>query len=71
MIPSKKPAVDQIKADKLGKAACNPVLKYLMGSCPTLEQVETTIDEPRKQRGKQIDVLAILKKKFRTPQTKK
>jgi hypothetical protein len=38
-----------------------------MGNRPTLEQVETMINEPRKQRGKQIDVLVILNEKFRTP----
>ncbi len=39
-----------------------------MGSRPTLEQVEAMIDEPAmKKRGKQIDVLAMLNKKFRTP----
>ena len=71
VIPSKKPTAALIKADKIGKAAYNPVLKDLMGIRPTLEQVETMINEPRKQRGKQIDVLAMLNKKFRTPQTKK
>jgi hypothetical protein len=71
VIPSKKPSAALIKADKIGKAAYNPVLKDLMGSRPTLEQVETMINEPMKQRGKKIDVLAMLNKKFRTPQTKK
>ena len=50
VIPSKKPSAAQIKADKIGKAAYNPVLKDLMGSRPTLEQVEEMINEPRKQR---------------------
>ncbi len=59
MIPSKKPTAVQIKADKIGKAAYNPVLKDLMGSRPTLEQVETIIDEPRKQRGKTIDFVKV------------
>jgi hypothetical protein len=67
VIPSKKPTAAQIKADKIGKAAYNPVLKDLMGSRPTLEQVESMIDEPMKQRGKQIDFLTMLNKKFRTP----
>jgi hypothetical protein len=72
VIPSKKPTAAQIKADKVGKAAYNPVLKDLMGSRPTLEQVEQMINEPSmKKRGKQIDVLAMLNKKFRTPATKK
>ena len=72
VIPSKKPTAAQIKADKIGKAAYNPVLKDLMGSRPTLEQVEEMINEPSmKKRGKQIDVLAMLKKKYRTPATKK
>jgi hypothetical protein len=72
VIPSKKPTAAQIKADKIGKAAYNPVLKDLMGSRPTLEQVEEMINEPSmKKRGKQIDVLAMLNKKFRTPATKK
>jgi hypothetical protein len=72
VIPSKKPTAAQIKADKVGKAAYNPVLKDLMGSRPTLEQVEEMINEPSmKKRGKQIDVLAMLNKKYRTPATKK
>jgi hypothetical protein len=32
VIPTKKPSAEQIKADKIGKAAYNPVLKDLMGS---------------------------------------
>jgi hypothetical protein len=52
VIPSKKPTAAQIKADKVGKAAYNPVLKDLMGSRPTLEQVEAMIDEPMKTRRK-------------------
>jgi transposase InsO family protein len=72
VIPSKKPTAAQIKADKVGKAAYNPVLKDLMGSRPTLEQVEQMINEPSmKKRGKQIDILAMLNKKYRTPATKK
>ena len=72
MIPSKKPTAAQIKADKIGKAAYNPVVKDLIGSHPTLEKVEEMINEPSmKKRGKQIDVLAMLNKKFRTPATKK
>jgi hypothetical protein len=68
VIPSKKPTAAQIKADKVGKAAYNPVVKDLMGSRPTLEQVEAMIDEPTmKKRGKQIDFLTMLNKKFRTP----
>ena len=68
VIPSKKPTAAQIKADKVGKAAYNPVVKDLMGSSPTLEQVEAMIDEPTmKKRGKQIDFLTMLNTKFRTP----
>ncbi len=51
MIPSKKPTAAQIKADKIGKTAYKPVLKDLNDSRPTLEQVETMIDEPMKPRG--------------------
>ena len=36
-----------------------------------VEQTEKMKDKPMKLRGKQIDVLTILNKKFRTPQTKK
>ena len=72
VIPSKKPTAVQIKADKIGKAAYNPVLKDLMGGIrPTLEQVETMIDEPRKQRGKKIDYVKLSNTTFRKPQTKK
>ncbi len=39
VIPSKKPTAAQIKADKIGKAAYNPVVKDLIGSRPTLEKV--------------------------------
>jgi hypothetical protein len=73
VIPSKKPTVAQIKADKIGKAAYNPVVKDLMGSRPTLEQVETIINEPRKVRGNRTerDYAAMMLKTFRTPATKK
>ena len=72
MIPSKKPTAVQIKAEKIEKAAYNPVLKDLMGGIrPTLEQVETMIDEPRKQRGKKIDYVKLSNTTFRKPQTKK
>ncbi len=40
VIPSKKPTAAKTKADKIGKAAYNPVVKNLMGSRPTLEQTE-------------------------------
>ncbi len=70
MIPSKKPTATQIKEDKIGKAAYNPVLKDLMGSRPTLEQVEAMINEPMKQRGKQIDFVKLSATTFR-PRTKK
>ena len=71
VIPSKKPTTEQIKADKIGKAAYNPVVKDLMGSRPTLEQVESMINEPRKPRGKQIDFVKLSATVFRKPQTKK
>jgi hypothetical protein len=51
VIPSKKLTAVQIKADKIGKAAYNPVLKDLMGTRPTLEQVESMINEPMKTRA--------------------
>ncbi len=71
VIPSKKPTAALIKADKIGKAAYSPVLKDLMGTRPTLEQVETMIDEPRKQRGKYIDYVQLSATVRRAPQTKK
>jgi hypothetical protein len=46
VIQSKKPTAAQIKADEIGKAAYNPVLKDLMGSHPTLEQDKAMTDEP-------------------------
>jgi hypothetical protein len=70
VIPSKKPTAAQIKADKIGKAAFNPVVKDLIGSRPTLEQVEKMISEPMKQRGKQIDFIKLSATTFRNP-TKK
>jgi hypothetical protein len=43
-----------------------------MGGGPTLEQqVETMIDEPRKQRGNPIDYVKLSATTRRTPQTKK
>ena len=71
MIPSKKPTAAQIKADKVGKAAFNPVVKDLIGSRPTLEQVEKMISEPMKQRGKQIDFIKLSATTFRNQKTKK
>ena len=73
VIPSKKPTAALIKADKIGKAAYNPVLKDLMGSRPTLEQVETIINEPKKVRGNRTerDYAAMMLKTYRTPATKK
>ena len=71
MIPSKKPTAKQIKEDKIGKAAYNPVVKDLLGSRPTLERVETMIDEPMKRRGKQIDFVKLSATVFRNPRTKK
>jgi hypothetical protein len=71
VIPSKKPSAALIKADKIGKAAYNPVLKDLMGTRPTLEQVETMINEPMKQRGKKIDFVQLSATVRRAPRTKK
>ncbi len=71
MIPSKKPTAEQIKADKIGKAVYNPVLKDVIGSCPTLEQVAAMINEPTKSRGVEKDFAAMVNKKYRTSQTKK
>ncbi len=71
VIPSKKPTTEQIKADKIGKAAYNPVVKDLMGSRPTLEKVEEMINEPRKQRGIKKDYVKLSATVFRKPQTKK
>jgi hypothetical protein len=71
VIPSKKSTAAQIKADKIGKAAYNPVVKDLMDSRPTLEKVEEMINEPRKPRGKQIDFVKLSGTVFRKPQTKK
>ena len=44
-----------------------------MGSRPTLEQVETIINEPKKVRGNRTerDYAAMMLKTFRTPATKK
>ena len=68
VIPSKKPTAALIKADKIGKAAYNPVLKDLMGSRPTLEQTEKMITEPRKSREtKKTDYAAMAGKNYRTP----
>ncbi len=51
VIPSKKQTSAQIKADKIGKTAYNPVVKDLMGSRPTLGQAETMINKPRNTRA--------------------
>ena len=73
VIPSKKPTAALIKADKIGKAAYNPVVKDLMGSRPTLEQVETIINEPRKVRGNRTerDYVKFSGRTVRKPATKK
>ena len=62
-----------IKADKIGKAAYNPVVKDLMGSRPTLEQVEKMLTEPKKPRGNRTerDYVSFLGTTFKTPATKK
>ena len=41
----------QVKVDQIGKAAYSPVLKDLMGSSPTTEQVEKMIDTPVQTRA--------------------
>ena len=71
VIPSKKPTATQIKEDKIGKSAYNPVLKDVMGSRTTLEQVEAMINEPMKQRGKQIDFVKLSNTTRRAPKTNK
>jgi hypothetical protein len=71
VIPSKKPTAAEKQKDKVGKAAYNPVVKDLLGSRPTVEQVEKMIAEPMKSRGKQIDFVKLSATTFRTPATKK
>ncbi len=71
MIQSKKPTAAQIKADKIGKAAYNPVLKDLIGSHPSLAPVEAMITEPMKQREKQIASVELSNTTRKTPKTKK
>jgi hypothetical protein len=57
-----------VHEDKVGKAAYNPVAKDLLGSRPTLEQVEKMIAEPLKPREtKKIDYAAMSGKNFRMP----
>jgi len=55
VVPSMKPTEEQIQKDNEGIAAYNPVMKDLIGSRPTLEQVKKMISEPMKSRGKQTD----------------
>ena len=55
MIPSKKPTAAEKQKDKVGKAAYSPVVKDLMGSRPTLEQVEKMLAEPKKPRGNRTE----------------
>ena len=71
VIPSKKKSAKQVREGKIGKTAYNSELRDLTQSKLSPEKVETMIDKPMKLRGKKIDVLTILNKKFRTPQTKK
>ena len=72
VIPSKKPTAAQKQKDKVGKAAYDPVLKDLLGSRPTLEQVEKMIAEPMKQREtKKMDYASFSGMNYRTPATKK
>jgi GR25 family glycosyltransferase involved in LPS biosynthesis len=57
--------------DKVGKAAYSPVVKDLMGSRPTTEQVETIIDtKANETRRKHIDFAALANMNFRTPKKK-
>jgi hypothetical protein len=63
-----KKTAKQVKQDKVGKAAYSPVVKDLMGSRPTTEQVETIIDtKANETRRKQIDFAALANMNFRTP----
>ncbi len=73
VIPSKKPTAAQKQKDKVGKAAYDPVLKDLLGSRPTLGQVEKMIAEPIKQRGNRTerDSASFSGMSYRTPATKK
>ena len=66
-----KKTAKQVKVDQIGKAAFSPVLKDLMGSSPTTQQVETMIDTPaNKTRKNQIDFAALASMNFRTPKKK-
>ncbi len=71
VIPSKKPTAAEKQKDKVGKAAYDPVLKDLLGSRPTLEQVEKMIaerPEPMKQREtKKMDYASFSGMNYRTP----
>jgi hypothetical protein len=61
----------KVKQDKVGKAAYSPVVKDLMGSSPTTEQVETIRDtKANETRRKQIDFAALANMNFRTPKKK-
>jgi len=66
-----KKTAKQVKVDQIGKAAYSPVLKDLMGSSPTTEQVETMIDTPaNKTRKNQIDFAVLANMNYRTPKKK-
>ena len=66
-----KKTAKQVKQDKVGKAAYSPVVKDLMGSRPTTEQVETIIDtKANETRRKQIDFAALANMNYRTPKKK-
>ncbi len=68
VIPSKKPTAAEKQKDKVGKAAFSPGVNDLIGSRPTLEQVEKRIAEPLKPREtKKMDYAAMAGKNFRTP----
>ena len=67
VIPPKKPTAAEKQKDRVGKAAFSPVVKDLLGSRPTLEQVERMIAEPLKTREtKKIDDVKFLGKVVRT-----
>lgn len=71
VIPAKQPTAQQKQADKVGKAAFNPVVKDLMGVRPTVEQVEKMLTAPRSSgRAKAMDY-SVLADKVYNPRTKK
>lgn len=51
VIPAKQKTAQQIKEDRIGKAAYNPELKELTGKRQSLKKVEQMITEPRQTRS--------------------